>query len=91
MAFDLGFDEPAFFDTHVFRQEADALFGDLVGKSEMSTLLDAALRQFDAAVQAMPASWQWLDGVEQTLPAQINLQAVKSRLAARAGLHRGSP
>lgn len=90
LAFDAEFDEAAFFATHVFRDDADALFGDLVRRAETSAWLAAALGCFDAAVAGLPEAWHWVD-VAQTLPVQVDLNAIKSRLAARAGLSRGSP
>lgn len=90
LAFDADFDEAAFFATHVFRQDADTVFGDLVCRAETSALLDAALSCFDTAVQGMPPEWLWLDGVERTLPVQVDFEAIKRRLTLRAQLERGS-
>lgn len=89
LAFDADFDEAAFFATHVFRQDADTVFGDLVCRAETSALLDAALLCFDTAVQGMPPEWLWLDGVERTLPVQVDFEAIKRRLTLRAQLERG--
>lgn len=91
LAFDVAFDEVAFFETHVFRQDADALFADLVCRAETSALFDAALTCFDAAIQSLPSAWLWLDGVVQTLPVQVDFQAIKRRLLLRAQLDRGYP
>lgn len=90
LAFDQAFDEPAFLATHVFREEADALFGDLVCRAETSALLAEALGCFDAAVASLPPAWHWID-LAQTLPVQVDLNAIKTRLSARAGLDRGFP
>lgn len=89
LAFDADFDEASFFATHVFRQEADTLFGDLVCRAETSALLEAALSCFDAAVQCIPPEWLWLDGEVQTLPVQVDFDAIKRRLSLRAQLERG--
>jgi hypothetical protein len=91
LAFDVAFDEAAFFDTHVFRQDADAVFADLVCRAETSMLFDAALACFDAAVRSLPAAWLWLDGAAQTLPVQVDFEAIKCRLSLRAQLERGFP
>lgn len=90
LAFDVDFDEASFFDTHVFRHEADNLFGDLVCRAETSAQLDAALSCFDAAVQGIPQEWLWLDGEVRTLPVQVDFDAIKRRLSLRARLERGS-
>lgn len=89
LAFDAEFDEVPFFETHVFRQEADTVFDDLVCRAETSERLDAALSCFDAAVQAIPPEWLWLDGEERTLPVQVDFDALKCRLSLRARLERG--
>ena len=91
LAFDAAFDEAAFFETHVFRQDADDVFADLVCRAETSALLDSALSCFDAAVQSLPSGWLWLDGVVQTLPVQVDFEAIKRRLSLRAQLERGFP
>lgn len=88
-AFDPAFHEADFFATHVFRDQAEPLFGDLVSRAETSSFLEAALQSFDAARSSLPEAWHWLD-VEQTLPLQLDLNAVKARLEARAGLTLGS-
>ena len=89
MAFDVEFEEASFFATHVFRQEADALFDDLVCRAEISERLEAALSCFKTAVQAIPAEWLWLDGEARTLPVQLDFETTKRRLASRARLERG--
>jgi hypothetical protein len=89
LAFDPNFDEPGFFETHVFREDADTLFGDLVSRAETSAAFAGALDCFDAAVTSVPPSWHWID-LAQTLPVQVDLNAIKVRLAIRAGLVRGS-
>jgi hypothetical protein len=89
LAFDADFDEAAFFKTHVFRQDADAVFGDLVCRAETSALLDAALSCFETAVQGIPPEWLWLDGVERTLPLHVDFEGIKRRLTLRAQLERG--
>lgn len=89
LAFDADFDEAAFFDTHVFRQEAATLFGDLVCRAETAALLEAALSCYDAVVQGIPPEWLWLDGEERTLPVQVDFVAIKRRLSLRAQLERG--
>ena len=89
LAFDADFDEASFFETHVFGQEAATLFNDLVCRAETSALLDAALSCFDAAVQAIPPEWRWLDAKERTLPVQIDFEAIKRRLSLRTQLERG--
>lgn len=89
LAFDPIFDEASFFATHVFREEAETLFGDLVCRAETSVLLSAALESFDAARHSLPAAWFWLD-MEQTLPFEVDLNAIKTRLEVRAGLVRGT-
>ena len=91
LAFDADFDEASFFATHVFRQEADTVFGDLVCRAETSTLFNAALSCFDAAVQGIPPEWLWLDGTAQTLPVQVDFDVIKRRLSLRAQLERGFP
>ncbi len=90
LAFDPDFDETGFFETHVFRGDADALFGDLVCRAETSAAFAEALDCFDAAVASVPPSWHWID-LAQTLPVQVDLNSIKARLAIRAGLVRGSP
>ena len=90
LAFDTDFDEASFFETHVFRQEADTVFDDLVCRAETSERLDAVLSCFDAAVQAIPPEWLWLDGEARTLPVQVDFEALKRRLSLRARLERGS-
>ncbi|MFM6999811.1 MAG: HipA family kinase [Limnohabitans sp.] len=89
LAFDADFDEASFFETHVFRQEAVNVFEDLVCRAETSERLDAALSCFDAAVQAIPPEWLWLDGEVRTLPVQVDFEALKRRLSLRARLERG--
>jgi len=89
LAFDADFDEASFFATHVFRQEAAALFDDLVCRAELSERLEAALSCFDAAVQAIPPEWLWLDGEVRTLPVQVDFDAIRRRLSFRARLERG--
>lgn len=89
LAFDADFDEASFFATHVFRQEADTVFGDLVCRAETSALLDAALSCFDAAVQGIPPEWLWVDGTAQTLPVQVDFEVIKRRLSLRTQLERG--
>ena len=89
LAFDRAFDEAAFFETHVFREDADAVFNDLVRQVETSASLTAALGCFDATVASLPPAWHWID-LEQTVPVEVDLNAIKARLAVRAGLQRGS-
>jgi len=89
LAFDAAFDESVFFETHVFRQDADAVFADLVCRAETSALLDAALACFEAAVQSLPSAWLWLDGAAQTLPVQVDFEVIKRRLSLRTQLERG--
>lgn len=89
LAFDPEFDEPAFFATHVFRDDADGLFGDLVCRAETTDLLMSTLGAFDAAVSGLPPAWSWVDAA-QTIPVQVDWNAARARLAARAGLERGS-
>lgn len=91
LAFDATFDGVTFFKTHVFRQDADGVFADLVGRAEISALLDAALTCFDAAVQSLPSEWFWLDGAAQTVPVQVDFEAIKRRLSLRTQLERGFP
>lgn len=88
LAFDARFDEAGFFETHVFREDAAAVFDDLVGKAETSAALAAALGCFDATVASLPPAWHWID-LEQTLPVEVDLTVIKARLAARAALNRG--
>lgn len=90
LAFDPEFQEQDFFATHVFRENADALFHDLVCKAEASASLSAALESFDEAVAGLPIAWNWLD-LAQTLPVGVDLEAIKVRLNARTGLVRGTP
>jgi hypothetical protein len=90
LAFDPAFDEAEFLATHVFREEAETLFGDLVCQAETSALLEAALGCFDAAVSSLPHAWNWVD-VAQTIPVQVDWNAAKARLLTRAGLTRGLP
>ena len=87
--FDAEFDEASFFAMHVFRQEVVTLFDDLVCRAEILALLDAAMSCFDAAVQAIPLEWLWLDGEARTLPVQVDFDALKRRLSLRARLERG--
>lgn len=89
LAFDAGFDDASFFATHVFRQEADTVFGDLVCRAETSARLDDALACFDPAVLGIPPEWLWLDGAVGTLPVQVDFEAIKRRLTLRAQLERG--
>lgn len=89
LAFDAAFDEAAFFATHVFRDDAEALFGDLVCRAETSALLASALDVLDAAVSGLPSAWNWVDA-PQTIPVQVDWNGVKARLTTRAGLERGS-
>jgi hypothetical protein len=88
LAFEARFDEKAFFETHVFRDDAEAVFGDLVCRAELSAVLASALADFDRAASSLPPGWHWMD-VEQTLPVQVDLDSIKERLAARAALVRG--
>lgn len=90
LAFDAAFDEAEFFAMHVFRDEAETLFGDLVCRAETSALLESALGCFDAAVSSLPHAWSWVD-VAQTIPVQVDWNATKARLQTRAGLARGLP
>jgi hypothetical protein len=90
LAFDRTFDEGEFFATHVFRDEAGALFGDLVCRAEVSGMLAAALNSFDAAVASLPPAWNWVD-VAQTIPVQVDWNRIKARLEERTGLSRGLP
>lgn len=90
LAFDTAFDEAEFFAMHVFRDEAETLFGDLVCRAETSAFLEAALGCFDAAVSSLPPAWNWVD-VAQTIPVQVDWNATKARLLTRAGLARGLP
>lgn len=87
LAFEAGFDEKAFFETHVFRGDAVAVFGDLVCRAELSAALTSALAGFDQAASCLPPAWHWVD-MEQTLPVQVDLESIKERLAARAALVR---
>lgn len=91
LAFDAHFDERAFFDTHVFRAEADALFGDWINRQGEAEHLRAALSAFDEALATVPDQWNWLDA-EETLPVGIDWPACKARLLSRldAGLGRPS-
>lgn len=88
LAFDPAFDEAAFLATHVFREEASSLFGDLVCRAEASGWLASSLDSFDVAVESLPPAWSWLDA-GQSVPVRVDWNAVKARLAARAGLERG--
>lgn len=90
LAFDTAFDDAEFLATHIFRDDAGMLFGDLVCQAETSALLVAALNCFDAAAASVPATWHWMD-VAQTIPVQVDLNAIKARLSVRSGLARGSP
>lgn len=90
LAFDAEFDEAAFFETHVFREEADALFGDLVRRAETSAALTDALGCFDAAVSSLPSVWNWVD-VAKTIPVAVDWNSTRARLLTRAGLARGFP
>lgn len=89
LAFEAQFDERAFFATHVFRAEADALSGDWVEWQNMTGLLRAALPAFDEALADLPEQWNWIDP-EATLPVGIDWPARRARLLARldAGLGR---
>jgi hypothetical protein len=87
LAFEAGFDEKAFFETHVFREDAEAVFGDLVCRAELSAALATALAEFDQAASSLPPAWHWVD-MEQTLPVQVDLDSIKERLAARTALVR---
>lgn len=88
LAFDPAFDETAFFATHVFREEAGSLFGDLVCRAETSRWLASGLDSFDVAVDSLPPAWRWLDA-GQSVPVQVDWTAAQTRLAVRAGLERG--
>lgn len=90
LAFDADFDEPGFLATHVFRDEAGMLFGDLVCRAETSARLATALGCFDTTASGLPPSWFWVD-VAQTVPIQVDLNFIKARLAARATLSPGIP
>ncbi len=89
LAFDAKFDEPGFFETHVFRDDAEGVFGDLVCQAETSVSLSAALGCFDATVASLPPAWHWVD-MEQTVPVEVDLNTIKARLVVRAALNRGS-
>lgn len=88
LAFDPSFDEANFFATHVFRDDADSLVGDLVCRAETSTLLETALGSLDDAVSSLPPAWHWVD-VAQTIPVPVDWKAIGTRLAVRTGLGRG--
>lgn len=90
LAFDAAFDVTRFFETHVFRFDADALFGDWVNRADMQQRLCAALPAFDTACASFPESWKWIDS-ERTLPLGIDWYAYRTRLAQRLELTRGGP
>jgi hypothetical protein len=90
LAFDLNFNEVDFFATHVFRDDADSVFGDRVRRDELSKIISAALGCFDSAVARIPSAWLWVD-MEHTLPVEVDLRAIRDRLTHRASLERGSP
>lgn len=89
LAFDHEFDETEFFAAHVFREEAELLFGDLVCRAENAARLSAALGCLDEAASLIPPAWYWVD-VAQTIPVQVDFNAINARLASRAGLARGA-
>lgn len=61
LAFDLEFDNPTFFSSHVFARSWDHVVGDLVERQLYEDRLQATLSRFDDICDKMPDSWWWLD------------------------------
>lgn len=90
LAFDDAFDSARFFDTHVFRAEADGLFRDWVNWDRVQRHLHAALPAFDVACGSLPEEWNWTDR-EQTIPARIDCASRRNRLVHRLERQAGGP
>ena len=90
LAFDAAFDAALFFETHVFRMDAQGLFDDWVNAVQMQQRLRSVLSAFDVALASLPEEWHWIDP-EQTVPVGIDWTARRSRLAQRLEMLVGGP
>ncbi len=90
LAFDAAFDEALFFETHVFRKDAQGLFDDWVNGEQMQQRLRSVLPAFDGALASLPEAWHWVDP-EQTVQVGIDWNARRSRLAQRLEMLVGGP
>lgn len=79
LAFDPDFTPRDFLAYHVFREQADHIFGDLMEQASYQQRLLEALSAWDQAVGSIPAEWWWVDD-EQTVPAAFDLTAAQAAL-----------
>jgi hypothetical protein len=77
VAFEEMFDEQAFLDTHVFRDEVNSVFGDWAVRQQYQDRLSAVLPAFDLACDDAPEEWWWhAEGV----PTAFDRQAIYALL-----------
>ncbi len=78
-AFDASFSEAEFLDLHVFSGQRHALFDDWVLRQEYNSRLAAAMAGWKAICDTLPPAWWFID-VEETIPTQFDLNAVRTSL-----------
>jgi hypothetical protein len=76
-AFDEDFCASAFLEGHLFKEQENAVFGDLAARAEYSSRLLEALPAFDTACASIPNEWQWHDQ-ERTVPANYDIARARN-------------
>ena len=79
VAFDREFSVRSFSETHVFREQVQYVFQDLVERVLFAERLHAALAAWPAACQNIPDEW-WFADEERTVPANFDPDAVLASL-----------
>lgn len=74
-AFVADFDRKSFLDLHVFAEQADAVFRDIVSRSDYNQRFREALDCWERIKDGVPVEWFFLDS-EQTVPTNFDLDEV---------------
>lgn len=70
-----------FFVDHVFRDQAPAVFDDLVTRAEYTKQMTAAMAHWDAILESIPDEWRYLDAA-QLDPVAFDWSAARALLTA---------
>lgn len=76
-AFDREFNSSIFSHTHVFKNEIEHTFNDMVERLAYTDRLSLAFADFDSTCDNIPMEWWWID---DGVPADFSIEATKLQL-----------
>ncbi|MEE2651790.1 MAG: HipA family kinase [Pseudomonadota bacterium] len=81
-AFDATFNEEAFFENHVFAEDAKTIFSDMMTRAHYQSLFAAALSRWPVFLDSLPEPWLYADK-EMSVPLAVDLDGIFSELEER--------